>query len=134
MVVAWMDARQVAHPNQDSSTIWVDRSSDGGATFGKDLALTNGGFHRWPVIAVDDQEHLHLVWVTQGVEGGIVYSRSMDGGRSFGDTLTLVSYSEEAGSPRAPSVSVVDGRLFLTWADNNGGNVAAWPIASLIEG
>jgi hypothetical protein len=134
MVVAWMDARQSVHPDQDSSTIWVDRSNDGGASFGPDLALTDAGLHRWPVLAVDSAENLHVVWVTQGTEGGIVHAASADRGKSFGATRSLVPYSSDGGSPRAPSIVAAGRYLFLTWADNNGGSVAAWPIESLSAG
>lgn len=62
LVLAWMDARQSLHPDQSESSIWVDRSTDAGATFGTDLRLTDGGSHRWPTMAVDDSGTIHLVW------------------------------------------------------------------------
>jgi hypothetical protein len=132
LVVAWMDARQSVHPDQASSTIWVDRSADEGITFGVDLPVTDGGIHRSPVMAVDGQDRLHLVWVTQGMEAGLSYAMSMDGGRSFGDIRALVSYSADTGSPKSPSMVVHDGSLIMTWVDNRGGNVAVWALDDLV--
>jgi len=71
IVVTWMDGRQSIHPEQDSTTIWIDNSSDGGRTFGPDRALSDGGIHRWPMLARDRNGVLHIVWESQGNDGGI---------------------------------------------------------------
>lgn len=129
LVVAWMDARQSVHPDQDSSTIWVDRSSDGGRTFGADLALTAGGIHRWPVMAVDDDLVIHLVWQTQGADGGLSYTTSSDGGHTFDPPVLLVG--SDGGSPQAPSIAIADGHMVVTWVGGGTGHVAAWPLSPL---
>ena len=128
LVVAWMDARQSVHPNQAGTTIWVDRSDDAGVTFGNDLAVTDEGIHRWPVMAVDEAGTIHLVWETQGAEGGLSYATSDDGGRSFSDPVLLVERDADAGSPTSPSVIVHEGRLLVSWADGTDGHVALWTI------
>lgn len=127
LLVAWMDARQSVHPDQASSTIWVDRSDDGGVTFGTDLAVTTGGLHRWPVIAVDGGGTAHLLWETQGSESGLSYSVSFDSGRTFAEPSLLVDDSISS-NPKSPSVVVHEGMLLVSWSDQEQGYVAAWSL------
>ena len=126
VVVAWMDARQSVHPDQQDSTIWVDRSLDGGRTFGDDVALTVDGIHRWPVMAVDGNGVIHLVWQTQGTEGGLNYTRSTDDGQSFDPPTMLIDAA--AGPPQAPSIAIAGDHMIVTWIAAGAGHVAAWPI------
>jgi hypothetical protein len=130
LVVAWMDARQSVHPDQDGSTIWVDRSSDGGRTFGTDRAITSGGTHRYPVMAVDAVGVVHLIWESIDPERGLIHAVSDDGGRSFGGVVMLVPADEDTGAPGFPSVITHDGLMIVTWTDRAGGHVAAWPLAA----
>jgi hypothetical protein len=129
LVVAWMDARQAVHPDQQTTTIWVDRSEDGGASFGSDLAVTGDGVHTWPVMALDDQGDIHLVWETPGPEGGLSYARSADAGMSFSEPVLLVGRTEgDEGPPRSPSVAYHEGMLVVTWTDSAQGHVAGWEL------
>jgi len=128
LVVAWMDARQSVHPDQSSSTIWVDRSTDGGRNFGDDLAVSRTGINRWPVLAVDETGTLHIVWEMQGPDGGILYAYSTDGGRSFSPPSVLVSHQPGSGAPGVPSVVVHHRRLIVSWTDATGGHVAVWDL------
>ena len=127
LLVAWMDARQSVHPGQSDSTIWVDRSDDGGVSFGTDLAVTDGGLHRWPVMAVDGTGAVHLVWETQGSAGGLSYSASFDSGHTFTEPRLLVDESVSR-NPTSPSVVAHDEKLFVSWTDSEGGHVAAWSL------
>lgn len=130
IVVAWMDARQSIHPDQSGSTIWVDRSIDGGATFGADVSVATDGRHRWPVMAVDADRVIHLVWETEGPEGGLSYAWSSDAGESFSEARLLVDREmSESGAPATPSVVYHDGHIVVTWVDGRQGYVAAWPVA-----
>ena len=130
LVVAWMDGRQSVHPGQQTSSIWVDRSSDGGSTFGPDLEVTGEGLNRWPVMAVDGQGVIHLVWETAGPEGGLSYATSADDGRTFRVRDALVTRSTgDGGAPTSPSVVVHDDLLIVTWTTTSGrGHVGAWRI------
>lgn len=126
VVVAWMDARQTVHPDQRSSSIWVDRSDgEEELVFGTDLAVADGAIHRWPVMAVDSQDVIHMVWVTQGPDGGLSYSRSDDEGRSFQTHRILLS-AEEYGPPTSPSVAHHEGLILVTWTANGEGFLAGW--------
>ena len=133
LVVAWMDGRQSLHPDQDSTTIWVDRSADRGATFGEDLAITDDGeIHRWPVVAIDAGGTTHLIWETQtGDSAGISYSRSDDAGATFTAATSLVSNTAESGARRTPSVIVHGEQLIVSWLGREGGHVVVFPIANL---
>ena len=129
LVVAWMDGRQSVHPDQQSSSIWVDRSSDGGSTYGADLEVTGEGLNRWPVMTVDGNETIHLVWETAGPDGGLSYATSSDGGHSFHVEEPLVTRSAgDDGAPTSPSVAVHDDLLIVTWTNSGVGRVAAWRI------
>ena len=129
VIVAWMDARQSVHPDQADSSIWVDRSTDGGATFGVDLAVTSGDLHKWPALAVDGSGLIHLVWETLGAEGGLSYAWSDDQGVSFSDPVLLVDREATHGAaPASPSAVFHDGLLIVTWADGRDGQVAAWEL------
>lgn len=128
VVVAWMDGRQSLHPDQDATTIWVDRSTDRGATFGTDVAITDGGIHRWPTVALDDAGTLHLIWETQAIDGGISYSSSDDGGVTFTAPVVLIGNTPESGSRRAPTAIAHGHHLIVSWLDRTGGHVTAIPI------
>lgn len=131
LLVTWMDARQSLHPDQDATTIWVDRSSDGGATWGTDLAITDGGIHRWSSLAVDERGTVHLIWETQATDGGISYSSSSDGGRQFDPPVLLIPNTDDSGLRRAPSMYVQDDHLLVTWVDRTGGHLARFTLGSV---
>lgn len=129
VVVVWMDARQSAHPDQSTSTIWVDRSLDEGASFGGDVAVVTGDRHRWPSMAVDDTGVIHLVWETAGPEGGISYAWSGDGGVSFSESRLIVDRAMSGdAAPGSPSAVYHDGKLFVTWSNGRQGYVAGWSV------
>lgn len=126
LVVAWMDGRQSVHPDQDGTTIWVDRSEDGGRSFGTDLAVTDGGIHRWPVMASVGTV-VHLIWEVQAGDGGIARAVSSDEGRSFGPTALIVENADRRGLARSPSVALVGDALVVTWVDGDGAHALVLP-------
>lgn len=133
LVVAWMDARQSAFPDQDASSIWVDRSVDGGETFGSDLAVGVPGINRAPRMAVDPDGIVHLVWEVQGLDGGIAYAWSSDAGVSFSDPVFLVPARGDTGPVSVPSLAIQDGALMVSWLDRAGGHVATFDLADLAD-
>ena len=129
LIIAWMDARQSVYPDQSASSIWVDRSTDGGVSFGEDLVVAENGLHRWPAMAVDDSEVIHMFWETQGQDGGLSYAWSDDVGVSFSEPVLLLDRDMiGGGAPHSPSAVFHDGHLVATWADAREGYVAAWPV------
>ena len=131
LLVTWMDARQSLHPDQDATTIWIDRSTDGGATWGTDRAITDDGIHRWSSLAVDERGTVHLLWETQATDGGISYSASTDDGVTFGPPAALIPNTPDSGLRRAPSMFVHGEHLLVTWVDRSGGHVTAFDLDSL---
>lgn len=129
LVVAWMDARQTVHPDQSSSSIWVDRSVVGSTGFGTDFRVTQDGRHRWPTMAVDDTARVHLFWETPGEEGGLSYAVSTDTGATFSEPSLLVDRALSGDrAPQSPSVVYHHGYLVLSWAAGGEGYVAGWDI------
>jgi hypothetical protein len=123
----WMDARQSVYPEQTASSIWFDSSSDGGVSFGTDVVIAEGGRFSWPSMAIDDSGVIHVVWETQGSDGGLSYSWSEDQGATFSSQVLLVDRRDNAGSdPGSPTAVFDDGRLIVTWSDDVGGHVAVW--------
>lgn len=131
VVVAWMDARQSRYPDQDASSIWVDRSGDDGAGFGVDLEVASDAAHRWPTLAVDGSGVIHVFWETAGPEGGLSYAWSADGGASFSSPDLIVGRQiNDGGAPSSPTAAYHAGIVVLTWADSGAGYVAAWLVGS----
>jgi hypothetical protein len=131
VLVAWMDARQSRYPNQDGSSIWVDRSSDGGATFGADIEVASDGFYRWPTMTVDQRGVVHLVWEAEGPDGGLAYAWSGDSGETFSEAVLLVGRQiNDGGALQSPTATYQDGVVVVSWADSRAGYVAAWPSGS----
>lgn len=129
LIVTWMDGRQSAHPDQTSTSIWIDRSTDGGASFGTDLEVTGEGINRWPVLAASEDGVIYLVWETSGMQGGLSYATSVDGGSTFAiHGLLLARAPGDNGAPKSPSVIIHDGYLIVTWADSSSGHVASWEL------
>jgi hypothetical protein len=126
----WMDARQLIYPDQTASSIWFDRSSGVGGSFGRDVVIAEGGRFTWPSMTVDDSGMIHVVWETQGSDGGLSYSSSDDQGATFASPVLLVDREDSGGSaPGSPTLVFDDGRLILTWANERGGHVAVWEIS-----
>jgi hypothetical protein len=126
----WMVARQSIYPDQTASSIWFDRSSGVGGSFGRDVVIAEGGRFTWPSMTVDDSGMIHVVWETQGSDGGLSYSSSDDQGATFGSPVLLVDREDNGGpAPGSPTLVFDDGRLILTWADERGGHVAVWEIS-----
>ncbi len=123
LLVAWMDARQTLHPDQSSTTIWFDRSTDGGRTFGVDQVIATDAVHRWPMMAIDAAGTLHIVWETQGFDGGISYARSDDSDGSFSEPILLLPNDEENGLRNTPSLAIQGNGLVVSWIDRLGGHV-----------
>jgi len=112
--VAWEDN------TLGSGEIFYRRSTDGGASFGSTVNLSNNaGFSGAPSIAVSGN-NVHIVWYdnTPG-NSEIFYRRSTDGGASFGSTVNL---SNNAAESAPPAIAVSGNNVYVDWRDNTPGN------------
>ncbi len=85
--------------------------------------MTGEGINRWPVMAVDDTDVVHLIWEMPGSQGGLAYARSDDVGATFSDPVMILLNADIRGSATAPSVAHHQGALIVTWTDGDGGRV-----------
>lgn len=118
------------HKTEDQvRDIAVQTSSDGGASFGPPVIISDDGWqlkgcpHAGPVIATDAHGNLHVTWFTLGhkpEDAGIYYTVSRDGGKTFAPRKLV----HAAGGPGVlhPYLAVGEGgEVYFAW-DNVGAN------------
>ena len=113
--------------NNIGGDILFKQSTDGGATFGDTINLSNNGeLSLLPKIAASqDSNNVYVVWVDNNIQnnigGDILFKRSTDGGATFGDTINL---SNNKGCPTQldkkltaanPQVKVEKNNLYILW-------------------
>ena len=94
--------------------VYYRRSTDGGASFGETVNLSNDtGDSVRPELRVS-APNLFMVWQNQAVKGDdIFFKRSTDGGASFGDTINI---SNNKGNSMEPEFSVTNAsNVFIVW-------------------
>lgn len=102
--------------------VWVGRpdmqryhqwSEDGGRTWTRrQVAIPSGGYNNWQGLAVDDNDHLHLLWPSLK---GMEYAW-WDGG-AWSPALLL----SDSGSPHhAQAVVALGNQLQVVWQDHGG--------------
>jgi hypothetical protein len=119
--VAW---RKV-YPGEVREVV-VARSADGGRSFSAPVRVQRDGWvfpgcpHAGPSLAVDGEGRLFSTWYS-GKEGGqgLYYAVSSDGGRSFGDPVTLVA-GDFVPASQARLAAGADGAVWAAWDDMRG--------------
>jgi len=94
--------------------VYYRRSTDGGASFGETVNLSNDtGNSGRPELRVS-APNLFIVWQNQAVKGDdIFFKRSTNGGASFGDTINI---SNNKGNSMEPEFSVTNAsNVFIVW-------------------
>jgi hypothetical protein len=94
--------------------VYYRRSTDGGASFGETVNLSNDtGNSGRPELRVS-APNLFIVWQNQAVKGDdIFFKRSTNGGASFGDTINI---SNNKGNSMKPEFSVTNAsNVFIVW-------------------
>jgi hypothetical protein len=84
-----------------SSDIHYRRSTDGGASFGDTMNLSNtaGVDSSSPAVAASGNS-VYVVWADNSLgHWDILYRRSTDGGASFGDTVNLTNDFQSTFNP-----------------------------------
>ncbi len=112
--VVWYDMRT------GNAEIFYKRSTDAGATWQPDTALTNDPAGSYlPSIGVSGNQ-IHVSWFDER-DGNkeLYYKRSLDGGLTWGPDVRLTN--DPADSYR-PSVAVSGNGIHLVWYDNRDGN------------
>lgn len=121
--LAWPDRRG------GDLDIYVDRSDDGGLTWGTDV-LVNGDPQRdqWmPTLAVDSADVLHLIWEDNRTgDFDVYYSNSTDGGATWlpdlkVTTMTSPSAWHRPGDYLAMAVGP-DDTVHIAWTDGRDGD------------
>ena len=103
--------------------IYFTKSSDGGASFGKIINLSNDpGDSYNPHLAIDGK-NVYVIWVdgTPGPYGNpdILFRRSTNGGTTFDTTINV---SENPGFSTEPEIAVSGKNVYVVWRDNTPGN------------
>jgi len=101
--------------------VYYKRSTDGGATWGKDTRLTRAaGVSARPSLAIGDDRTLHVVWF-DGRDGEleVYYKESRDEGDSWDPDVRLTMAH---GDSELPSVAVSGHAVHVAWIDRRSGD------------
>lgn len=113
--VAWVDYRN------GYSDIYCSRSTDFGTTFEKNLKITDYafGYASAPSIAAGSDSSVHIVWSdTRTSFAHIYYSKSVDSGKSFGNSVRVDDTQDTSAQQFAPSVTVDSaGKIHVAFYD-----------------
>jgi len=116
------DGRLYAAWTEYDGRLWLARSDDRGAGFAapRRIAGNDGAPARGPTLAVGNDGAVHLAWaVGEDRTAGIRYTRSDDGGTSFGVPEVVGSGN---GRGDAPDLLIDDaGGVHLVYAEHEGG-------------
>lgn len=129
--VAWQDHRD----HELNGRIYVDRSRDGGRTWGTDHAISTvfppGTKQRDPAIAVDPiTGTIYVAWLDTryGDVGAIVCARSVDGGASFETPVLLTT--GWGYPPRKPTMGIGPaGQVYVAWYEHTGGDTVRFTVS-----
>ncbi|MDE1762929.1 MAG: hypothetical protein KGH88_01610 [Thaumarchaeota archaeon] len=104
----------------DVTNVLFAKSSDGGATFGSPIAITDhNGTSGIPKIYAN-QNHVYLMWEDNGAKNFDVFlDVSSDSGNTFG---TPVNISNNAGDSGAPQMAIDGNNVYAVWMDDTSGN------------
>ena len=100
--------------NSNLTDIFFKKSTDGGASFGDTINLSNSfNIHSTLPSLTLLKENVYTAW-TEGPlnDGEVYYRRSTDGGVSFGETVNL---SNDTGDSVRPELRVSAPNLFIVW-------------------
>ena len=111
--IMWVDG------TPGNADVFYRRSTDGGATFGDIVNLSNTPEGSTPRFAVSGS-NVYLIW-QEDFPGPdeIFYRRSVDGGATFGPTENL---SNNSGGSEDPAIAVFDNSVYVVWRDTTPGN------------
>ena len=146
--VVWFDYRAWADDGAYTSPvdIYLDKSTDGGATWSTDVKVSSGsGYYPWhfqPYIAVDQDSGFVYIsftdynrWYPEGDTGDVFVSRSTDGGASFGAKVKVDDsgdISEQGFSSIA--TNPISGHIYVAFHDSRSGDKDIYVARSVDDG
>jgi hypothetical protein len=108
-----------------NNDVFFSRSSDGGGTFSAPLNLSNDPADSLsPQLAVDGSGNINVVWESDNIKLGVLFSHSTDGGATFSAPADLATNT--GGSFGAQLAVAADGSINVVWEDdsNSGSNIS----------
>jgi hypothetical protein len=115
--VVWEDNSKIS-----DAEVFYKASTDSGATWSSHKRLTwNLEDSRWPEIAVDSSNSIHVVWSDESKNSNweINYKKSNDGGT----TWTTRRLTWNSGGSYFPAIAIdTNNHLHVTWYDDSPGN------------
>jgi len=117
--VAWLDERDHPQP-EGSSSVYLTRSTDRGATFSPNLKIAPAACPCCrPQLYVASNGEIYLAWrkVFNGDVQDMVIARSNDGGKMFSQPVRVAvdNWVLHACPDVGPAIAVNDGVLYVAW-------------------
>ncbi|QPJ60471.1 MAG: exo-alpha-sialidase [Candidatus Nitronauta litoralis] len=117
---AWLDGRDKATEPPGHSSIYLARSIDQGATFGKNIKVSGNICPCCrPALAIDPNGTLYLAWrhILKGDERVIVVASSSDSGKTWSAPVpvTKKGWVINGCAHSGPAMKWIKGKLILTW-------------------
>ncbi len=110
----WMDN------SQSNYEIFFAKSTDGGATFGKPVNISNNSEDSgYPQFTVSGND-IYVAWTNSISKDNydVLYAKSNDGGLTFSRPINI---SNDNGASGWPQITV-DGNVYVSWVDNTPGD------------
>lgn len=118
--VVWSDQASACTASGCNKDVLFSRSTDHGATFSAPLNLSNNGSSGNPVIALDAQGAINVIW---SGGGHLFFTHSADAGATFSSPLNIagVTNASLAFSAAGYHPLVIDGagNINVVWSDAN---------------
>lgn len=105
----------------NKSSIAFSQSSDNGTTFSPPIQISDPSRDSaFPQLALYGDK-VYVAWLekTDNDVTNLVFEKSDDGGKTFGQPIAITSH---AGNSGIPKIYATDGHVFLMWEDNSAKN------------
>jgi len=128
LYAVWLDGRDPEAGPHGTSAVYLARSSDGGATFGKNVCVAPGACHcSRPALAFGRQGEVFVAWRTVflGNIRDVAVAASTDQGETFGPQVRVArdNWKLEGCPHSGPSLAVKGNRLYVSWfSEGTGAN------------